>query len=179
MSRSKLNFSLFYLFVLPVTVACSETEPTETASLEGFVGFPNSAILDVYKTPTCGCCSGWIEHVEQAGITTKTHHPEDLNEIKESFGISPHIQSCHTAVSAHGYVFEGHIPAHYIQEFLADPPEEALGLAVPGMPLGSPGMEVGERFTPYEVLLLKTDGTTEVYVQVETSDSQYITEPES
>ncbi len=170
----KMKLPLFLLLALPFTTASSASELTETASLEGSVGFPNSATLDVYKTATCGCCTGWVEHAELAGLSTTTHHPDNLNEIKESFGISPRVQSCHTSVSQDGYVFEGHIPARYIQEFLAAPPEDALGLAVPGMPLGSPGMEVGNKFTPYEVLLLKSDGATEVYVQVTNAASQQI-----
>ena len=71
-----------------------------------------------------------------------------------------------TAVSSDGYVFEGHVPAHVIQRFLTDPPNNAIGLAVPGMPVGSPGMEVGDRFDPYDVLLLRTDGSSEVYIHM-------------
>lgn len=173
MFAPKKKLPLFFLLALPFVVACSEAELTETASLEDSIGSSHSATLDVYKTATCGCCTGWVEHAELAGISTTIHHPDDLNEIKENFGISPRIQSCHTSVSQDGYVFEGHIPARYIQEFLNEPPEDALGLVVPGMPLGSPGMEVGDRFTPYEVLLLKSDGTTEVYAQVASADSQH------
>ena len=73
------------------------------------------------------------------------------------------MQSCHTGVSADGYFFEGHIPAKFVTAFLANPPENAAGLAVPGMPAGSPGMEMGDRFNPYSVILVKKDGTTEVY----------------
>ncbi|MGB1058644.1 MAG: DUF411 domain-containing protein, partial [Ketobacter sp.] len=77
------------------------------------------------------------------------------------------------AVSKQGFVFEGHIPARYIQQFLANPPEGAFGLAVPAMPVGSPGMEVNERFMPYQVLLLKKDGSTEVFAAVENAAQQY------
>ncbi len=129
--------------------------------------------LDVYKSPTCGCCGKWVEHAEQRGFSLSTHHPADLNKLKADKGIAPKVRSCHTAVSAEGYVFEGHIPARYIRDFLANPPVGARGLAVPAMPVGSPGMEVEDRFAPYEVLLLKDDGATEVYARVTTPAQQY------
>lgn len=120
--------------------------------------------LEVYKSPTCGCCEEWISHLQSHGLKSNIHHPDDLNAIKNRYKISPKYQSCHTAVSPDGYVFEGHIPALVITRFLAEKPEGAIGLAVPGMPVGSPGMEMGERFTPYDVLLLKSDGSSEVYI---------------
>lgn len=129
--------------------------------------------LDVYKSETCGCCQFWIDHANERGFQSTIHHPADLDAVKNRFGIAPRYQSCHTAVSEDGYVFEGHIPAKLIHQFLAETPEGAIGLAVPGMPLGSPGMEVGERFTPYQVLLLKEDGSSEVYAQVSEAASQY------
>lgn len=122
--------------------------------------------LDVYKSPTCGCCEKWIEHLETSGFDTLIHHPTDLNEVKQSNAIAPRYQSCHTAVSTEGYVFEGHIPAHLIQRFLSNPPQNAIGLAVPGMPVGSPGMEMGDRHDNYNILLLKTDGSAEVYASI-------------
>jgi len=124
------------------------------------------ASLDVYKSPTCGCCEKWIEHLETTGFATLIHHPTDLNEVKQSNAIAPRYQSCHTAVSTEGYVFEGHIPAHLIQRFLSNPPQNAIGLAVPGMPVGSPGMEMGDRNDSYNILLLKTDGSAEVYASI-------------
>lgn len=128
--------------------------------------------MDVYKSPTCGCCTGWIEHAQRAGIRAQTHHPDDLNVIKQRFKIEPRYQSCHTTVSQQGFVFEGHVPARFIQQFLANPPQDGIGLAVPGMPLGSPGMEAGDRFTPYQVLLLKADGSSSIYAEVATARDQ-------
>ena len=101
--------------------------------------------LDIYKSRTCRCCNKWVRHVEASGFKTVVYHPENLNKLKSDNGISPRYQSCHTAVSKDGYVFEGHIPADIIQRFLANSPLNAIGLAVPGMPVGSPGMEVGSR----------------------------------
>ena len=90
----------------------------------------------------------------------------NLNKLKSDKGISPRYQSCHTAVSKDGYVFEGHIPADIIQRFLANPPPNAIGLAVPGMPAGSPGMEMGSRHDEYDVFLLSKDGGDVVYEHI-------------
>ncbi len=122
--------------------------------------------LDVYKSRTCGCCKKWVSHIEDFGFESEVYHPANLNKIKSDKGIAPRYQSCHTAVSNDGYVFEGHIPGPIIQRFLAAPPKDAIGLAVRGMPAGSPGMEVGDRIDPYDVLLLKKDGRSEVYQHI-------------
>jgi len=124
------------------------------------------AELEVFKSPTCQCCGRWIEHIDSLGFKTTTQHPEDLAAVKQSLGIAPEYQSCHTGVSKDGYVFEGHIPANVMQRFLAEKPEGALGLAVPGMPMGSPGMEMGGHSDDYDVLLLKKDGSSEIYESI-------------
>jgi hypothetical protein len=129
--------------------------------------------LNVYKSPTCGCCGGWVEHIEAAGFDTAFFHPTNLNQIKIDNGIPPRYQSCHTAISRDGYVFEGHIPAKYIRQFLKNPPSDAIGLAVPAMPVGSPGMEMVDRFSPYQVLLLKKGGGSEIFARVEVQEEQY------
>ena len=129
--------------------------------------------LSVYKSPTCGCCADWVDHIEAAGFTTSIHHPENLNRIKAEQGIAPRYGSCHTAISGQGYVFEGHIPARYIRQFLENPPAAAIGLAVPAMPVGSPGMEMDGRFSPYQVLLLDKDGGHTVFARVATQAEQY------
>ena len=126
--------------------------------------------LDVYKSRTCRCCNKWVTHVEASGFETDVHHPANLNKLKSDKGISPRYQSCHTAVSKDGYVFEGHIPADIIQRFLASPPPNAIGLAVPGMPVGSPGMEMGNRHDEYDVFLLNKDGIDVVYAHIGASD---------
>lgn len=129
--------------------------------------------MNVFKSPTCGCCGEWVEHIEERGFATTSNHPKDLAGLKKELGIAPEYQSCHTGVTNNGYVFEGHIPAHLIKQFLASPPKDAIGLAVPGMPMGSPGMEMGDHFSAYDVLLLNKDGTTKVYAKVDNADSQY------
>lgn len=128
--------------------------------------------LQVYKSPTCGCCSGWVEHMNMHGHQTQIHHPKDLNQIKNESGIPANARSCHTAISASGFIFEGHIPAKYIERFLANPPADAKGLIVPAMPVGSPGMEYNGQFMPYSVMQLNTDGTLNVYARVNDPEDQ-------
>lgn len=128
--------------------------------------------LIVHKSPTCGCCLGWMTHMDNHGFSTTGHHPEQLTQLKLDKGVELRYQSCHTAVSPRGFVFEGHVPAKFVRQFLANVPDQALGLSVPGMPVGSPGMEVGDKFMPYQVLLLKKDGNHEVFAQVDTAADQ-------
>ena len=128
--------------------------------------------LEVHKEITCGCCVGWIEHMDNHGFTSTISHPKDLNSVKKKLGILPKWQSCHTAVSKEGYIFEGHIPAKFIEAFLSAPPENTLGLAVPGMPLGSPGMEIGQRFSPYDIILMHKDGSSSIFAHVESALDQ-------
>ena len=129
--------------------------------------------MTVFKSPTCGCCKDWITHIEQQHFTVTVEEPLDLNAVKDALGLKPKYHSCHTGVTQSGYVFEGHIPAKVIQQFLRNPPPQALGLTVPGMPLGSPGMEIEQRFTPYDVLLLNKDGSSRVYKHIAQQAEQY------
>jgi len=121
--------------------------------------------LTVYKTPTCGCCKLWVDHARAglAGYEIKTLDMDDLTEVKTRLGVPESLQSCHTAITG-PYVFEGHVPADLIKRFLAQRPK-ALGLAVPGMPMGSPGMEMGGRKQPYNVVLFEKSGKTRVYAR--------------
>lgn len=123
------------------------------------------ASVEVWKSPSCGCCNGWVDHLRQAGHTVKTNDTASgiLAKIKQQAGLGPDLQSCHTA-KVGGYVIEGHVPAEDVQRLLAEKPD-AIGLTVPGMPVGSPGMEYGDDKEPYEVLLVKKDGTTEVFAR--------------
>lgn len=114
----------------------------------------------VYKSPSCGCCQGWIEHMRAAGFSVKARDIEDLDAVKRMYGVTEQLASCHTAVVG-GYVVEGHVPADSVRRLLAERPE-AKGLAAPGMPLGSPGMEADVK-EPYDVLLFNGDGKAEVF----------------
>ena len=128
--------------------------------------------MTVYKSPTCGCCAEWVEHLEKAGFHPLVKHPDNLNAIKQQLAIAPEYQSCHTAVYGN-FIFEGHIPVKFIQQFLNNPPKGAKGLSVPAMPLGSPGMEMGNRFTPYTVYQLNIDGKHTVFTRVSRFEDQY------
>ena len=137
------------------------------SSLEqGYSSSQNKFSLLVHKTPTCGCCKKWVKHLEANSFSTMIKDHQNLQKVKEQHSIKPKYQSCHTAVSQDGYIFEGHIPSKFIKQFLANPEADAIGLTVPGMPLGSPGMEVKGRFTPYDVLVLYKDGSSKVYAEV-------------
>ncbi|MFP8967700.1 DUF411 domain-containing protein [Pokkaliibacter sp. CJK22405] len=128
--------------------------------------------LEVYKDPQCGCCEGWMKHAQAQSLPLKLVPSADVFAKKEALGIPPAARSCHTVVDPQtGYIFEGHIPAKVIARFIAEKPD-AKGLAVSGMPLGSPGMEMGDRFMPYDVLVLNHDGSTEIYTHIGSAQEQ-------
>jgi hypothetical protein len=129
--------------------------------------------LDVYKSPDCGCCTLWMDHMAEYGFTSTGHHPADLGGLKRRLGVPARFGSCHTAVSKRGFLFEGHVPARYVTQFLDNPPAGALGLSVPAMPVGSPGMEYKDQFMPYQVLQLNKDGSIEVYASVDAYEQQF------
>ncbi len=110
--------------------------------------------IHVSKDPNCGCCTGWVEHLRNNGFTANVTDTADMPAVKTRLGVPEELASCHTAEIA-GYVIEGHVPAHAINRLLAEKPK-ARGLAVPGMPIGSPGME-GGRPEVYEVILFGQD----------------------
>lgn len=170
--RYFLVFSIFNVLSFS-TIALAEAPATAPVIKPSVKPAASAIHLDVYKSETCMCCEKWITHLESRGFHTVAHHPADLNQEKAKRGIAPRYHSCHTAVSTDGYVFEGHIPASIIQRFLTEKPKGAIGLAVPGMPMGSPGMEIGNRFDPYDVLLLKADGSSSVYAHIGRTDQQY------
>lgn len=130
-------------------------------------------LLKVYKTSTCGCCVKWLTHLTQQGVTHQTYDLSDLGSIKSKLQTLPRYQSCHTGVSQGGYVFEGHVPAKFIKQFIAKPVKGAIGLSVPAMPLGSPGMEVGQRFHPYQILVLMAGGRSLVFAEISTYEEQF------
>lgn len=116
--------------------------------------------VTVYRSPTCGCCSKWIEHLEANGFRVEARDVQDVAPFKRSAGVPPALASCHTA-HVGGYVVEGHVPAADLRRLLAEQPP-ILGLAVPRMPVGSPGME-GPNPEPYEVLAFDGQGRVEVF----------------
>lgn len=135
-------------------------------ALAGALGLPALAraaaapVIEVYKSESCGCCGAWVEHLKANGFTTRVTNVENPSDYRERAGIPDELGSCHTGMVA-GYALEGHVPAAEIKRLLAERPK-ARGLAVPGMPLGSPGME-GPRKDPYEVFLVDSTGRATVY----------------
>ena len=119
--------------------------------------------MTVYKTPTCGCCAKWVDHMKSAGFKVQVQDMDDLTEIKQASGVPIPIRTCHTAVVS-GYVIEGHVPADLVKKVLAEKPK-MTGIAVPGMPVGSPGMESGNQKSPYDVVLFDKTGKTTVYAK--------------
>ena len=121
----------------------------------------HAATMTVYKSASCGCCAKWIEHVQKHGFTVKVINVDDIMAVKAKAGIPDQMASCHTT-KVGGYVVEGHVPAADIKRLLASKPK-AVGIAVPGMPMGAPGMEHGGHRQPFQTLLLKADGSTSVF----------------
>ena len=116
--------------------------------------------IKVYKTPQCGCCKGWVKHLQANGFQVETFDMPDLSSVKQKYGVAPALQACHTAI-VNGYVVEGHVPADVILKLLKEHPAVA-GVAVPGMPSGSPGME-GALKQKYDVYTFDRAGHTKVF----------------
>lgn len=117
--------------------------------------------MTVYKTPTCGCCNAWISHVIEAGFEVQAVEVLNTTLIAVEYGVPSRLRSCHTAIIGE-YAVEGHVPAGEIKRLLAERPSVA-GLAVAGMPIGSPGMEVGDRRDPYQVIAFNRNGQGSVF----------------
>jgi hypothetical protein len=149
--------------------ACAKAPPTSAAN-SAVSATPTSAALTVdttlppivaFKSPTCGCCELWVEHMRAAGFQVEVKDTQDMGAIKAEAGVPVGQGSCHTA-KVGKYYLEGHVPAADVKRLLAEAPD-ARGLIVPGMVPGSPGMEQGGVTKPYDVLLLAKDGSTTVY----------------
>ena len=118
--------------------------------------------VQVYKDATCGCCSLWVDHLRKAGFSATVTDAEDMSAIKAKYGVPQKARSCHTAVVG-GYVIEGHVPAADVQRLLKERPK-IVGIGVPGMPIGSPGMEVASvKPQAYDVLTFDKAGQTTVF----------------
>jgi len=146
------NRTLNAMIVVAAAIVGASCTKTSVETLE----------VTVYKSAACGCCNVWIGHLEANGFYVRAHNVQNLDEIKREYGVNPKLNACHTA-RVGDYVIEGHVPAHDIKRLLAEKLDVA-GLAVPGMPLGSPGME-GPRKEPYNVYTFNKDGSTDVYAR--------------
>lgn len=124
-----------------------------------------SPTIEVYKSETCGCCTEWVKHLEANGFQVNARNVPNTAAYRQRYHVPPALGSCHTATVG-GYALEGHVPAADIQRLLKEKPK-AAGLTVPGMPMGSPGMEVeGQKAHAYDVLLFQKDGSHTVYRHV-------------
>lgn len=121
--------------------------------------------VHVYKTATCGCCAKWVDHLREAGFAVTVEDTRELMAVKRREGVPTDLSSCHTAL-VDGYVVEGHVPASVVRAFLEEAPPQARGLAVPGMPMGSPGME-GLRSEAYDVYAFDAEGGRTVFRHIE------------
>lgn len=142
-SRVMLRSTALVAFMVGSTVAAAET-------------------IDIYKQTGCECCAKWAEHLRSNGIDTRVHETDELHKIKAKFGVPDEVASCHTG-KVGNYFIEGHVPADLVQKLLKERPK-ARGLAVPGMPAGSPGME-GTYKVDYSVLLIRPAGDYTVYAR--------------
>lgn len=132
------------------------------AAMPGLLAAQGAPAMVVYKDPNCGCCKLWVDHVKAAGFAVSVRDSTDVVSVKKRQGVPARLYSCHTAIVG-GYVVEGHVPADLVQKLLKEKPK-VVGLAVPGMPAGSPGMEQGSK-EPYEVLTFDAAGKTSVYAK--------------
>jgi hypothetical protein len=121
----------------------------------------NPEQITVWKTPNCGCCKEWVAHLRDNGFQVVTNDVPDTAPMRQKLGLPAKFGSCHTAQLG-AYVLEGHVPAPEVRRLLREKPK-AVGLAVPGMPVGSPGMEMGDGRDAYDVLLVLPDGSSRVY----------------
>jgi len=122
---------------------------------------PEALQVTSYRSPSCNCCGNWIEHMQAAGFQVDDHVTEEIEAVKQELGVPLELASCHTAV-VNGYVVEGHIPEADVRRLLAERPAVA-GIAAPGMPIGSPGMESEDIQEPYTVYTFTAEGDVEVF----------------
>ena len=122
-----------------------------------------AADITVYRSPTCSCCGQWIDHMQAAGFHVQDIVTEDMATIKAEYGVPEKMASCHTAIAG-GYLIEGHVPAADVQRLLSERPD-ILGIAAPGMPIGSPGMESGPRVDSYTVFSFDQTGETATFAE--------------
>ena len=175
--RNKVMGSMLILAVSTMGAACarspqSPNNDTDASKTQvGAVQVPTRQstgyvlpLVVVNKNASCGCCKAWVDHMRKAGFTVEVHDLDNLEPIKARVGVPAGKGSCHTA-EVGGYFVEGHVPADDIKRLLAEQPD-AKGLVVPGMPMGSPGMEMPDGTAqPYAVELVQRDGTTTVFAQ--------------
>lgn len=143
----------------------SQAHSAPKASTPTPAGMSTVAFIEVWKTPTCGCCKMWIEHLEKEGFSVKANDVQQTAPMRTKLGIPDDMGSCHTGLIA-GFAIEGHVPASEIKRLLAEPEnlrQQVIGLSVPGMPIGSPGMKMGTKRDKFDVMLVLKSGPHRVY----------------
>lgn len=165
MTRPLVRYGLIGLIVLALSGAAvlllskNHAQPLVPEQQGTLLATPNSVgNVVVYKSPTCGCCADWVDHLEAEGFVVDVHDRDDMNAVKSLLGVPRQLASCHTATVG-DYVIEGHVAASEIKRLLEAQPD-ALGLAVPGMPIGSPGMEMDDKRVPYDTLIFDRNGAS-------------------
>lgn len=153
--------------ILPLALLVLTAAVTAALPARSVAGEPS---ITVHKTPWCGCCGDWVDHLRGEGFDVTVHEHEDLTPIRQQLGVPLALGSCHTA-QVDGYAVEGHVPAADIRRLLDERPEGVRGLSVPGMPVGSPGMEVGDRRDPFDVVAFGENGT-EVFTEYRPESSR-------
>ncbi len=163
---TRLTLALLVLTAAACRTPDADVTSADTAATDATpAATPASApVLTVYKSPTCGCCSTWAQAMARGGFRVETVDTDDLAAVRDSLGMPGDLAACHIATVG-GYAVEGHVPPSAVRRLLADRPA-AAGLAVPGMPIGSVGMEQGPTRQPYDVLLVSEDGEAAVYEHV-------------
>lgn len=169
--RGLIEVSVAGLFVAVASACARDGADAANAANNGSTAAPVTTATEavakpiaikVYKTPQCGCCRAWVDHLAENGFQVEAVDMDDLSAVKQQYGVAPALEACHTAV-VDGYVVEGHVPADVIKKLLQERPKVA-GIAVPGMPAGSPGME-GAMKQPYDVFTFDKAGRTEVFAK--------------
>lgn len=159
MNMRKLTTAALLISGAALTVASRSRGPGAEAAIPGA-----ETTIHVYKSPTCGCCAKWVTHMEAAGFEVTVEDETDMAGVKRRTGVPFDLSSCHTAVAG-DRVIEGHVPARVVRRFLEDGPKVA-GISVPGMPVGSPGME-GPNPQPYDVIAFDGKGNRTVFERVD------------
>lgn len=156
MSSPHRYIKVLVVFLVAIAVVMSLTTATSAA--------PASVPLEitVYRDPFCTCCGGWIDYLTNQGFQPTSVKTSEMETLKQQYGVPNDLASCHTAV-INGYVIEGHVPADEIKRLLAEKPNDVAGISVPGMPIGTPGMESGDVLEPFTVFSFDKQGNTQVF----------------
>src|SRR6476469_7803800 len=152
--------ALLAVAVIAASVVAYAQPEAQTKATAPKTPAPAKTAITVYKTPTCGCCGGWVKHMNEQGYACSVTEQADLSDVKVKYGVPANLQSCHTSLVG-GYVIEGHVPAEDVRRLLREKPA-IVGLAAPGMPAASPGMDVPGS-PGYDVIAFEKDGRQRVY----------------